>query len=211
MTDMDDEDEKHRLRETFDAIADAFDETRREPWEDVAEFVEGREGESALDLGCGNGRHLELLREHFDDAVGLDFSLSMLELCDGAVVRGDLTRLPFRDSCADCVLCVAAVHHLPSRDERLAALGEIGRVLRPDGEALVSVWAIEHPNFDGERDEIRARDGDVYVPWKRGEKERDRYYHIHERDEFETLVADSCLDGTVWESDGNYYARLRRR
>lgn len=207
---MDERDEKHRLRETFDAIASSFDETRREPWEDVREFVEEQEGCLALDLGCGNGRHLRVLRERFDAVVGIDFSRSMLELCDGAVVRGDLCALPFRDSCADTVLCIAALHHLPSRPERIAALDEIGRVLRDDGDALVSVWAIEHPKFDGERDEIRASDGDVYVPWKRGDEERDRYYHIHERDGFEALVTDSSLEGRVWESDGNYYACLRR-
>ena len=203
------EGEKHRLRETFDAIADSFDETRREPWDDVRDFVEEREGTVALDLGCGNGRHLDLLRDRFDTVVGMDFSLSMLRLCDGAVVRGDLTRLPFADLCADCVLCIAALHHLPSHEGRLNALDEIARVLRPEGDALVSVWAIEHPKFDGERDEIRASGGDVYVPWKRGDEERDRYYHIHERDEFEALVAESSLEGDVWESDGNYYARLR--
>lgn len=206
MTDTDNE--KERLRETFDAIASSFDETRAEPWEDVAEFIEGRGGTTALDLGCGNGRHLAPLRERFDEAVGLDFSRSMLELCDAPVVRGDLSALPFADSSADCVLCVAALHHLPSRDGRLSALDEIARVLRDDAEALVSVWAIEHPKFDGVRDEIRAAGGDFYVPWKRGDEERDRYYHIYDRDGFESLVTDSALDGTVWESDGNYYARL---
>lgn len=206
---MTDENEKHRLRETFDAIASSFDETRKEPWDDVCDFVEEQEGGLALDLGCGNGRHLDLLRERFGTAVGMDFSRSMLEICDPPVVRGELARLPFGDDCADAVLCIAAVHHLPSRSERLAALNEISRVLRSEGGALVSVWAIEHPNFDGERDEIRASDGDVYVPWKRGDEERDRYYHIHERDEFEALVGDSVSKGEVWESGGNYYARLR--
>jgi ubiquinone/menaquinone biosynthesis C-methylase UbiE len=201
-------DEKKRLRETFDAIASSFDETRNEPWEDVAEFIERHDGELALDLGCGNGRHLPLLGRRFDMAVGLDFSNSMLGLCDGTVVRGDLTHLPFVDSCADCVICVAALHHLPSREERLTALNRLGRVLRPSGEALVSVWAIEHHNFDGKRDDIRANGGDVYVPWKRGDEERDRYYHIHERGEFETLIEDCPVDGTVWEANGNYYAGL---
>jgi len=201
-------DEKDRLRETFDAIASSFDETRREPWEDVAEFIEGHGGTLALDLGCGNGRHLPLLRDRFDAAVGMDFSRSMLELSAPPVVRGDLSALPFADSCADCVLCIAAVHHVPTHDGRLAALDEIARVLRDGGEALVSVWAIEHPKFDGVRDEIRSAGGDFYVPWKRGDEERDRYYHIYDRDGFEALVADSALDGRVWESDGNYYARL---
>jgi SAM-dependent methyltransferase len=201
-------DEKRRLRETFDTIADSFDETRNQPWEDVSEFVEGRRGEVALDLGCGNGRHLELLHGRFDDAVGLDFSRSMLELCDYELVRGDLSALPFRESCADCALCVAALHHLPTRDGRLSALDEIGRVLRDGSEGLISVWAIEHPKFDGIRDEIREAGGEFHVPWKRGDLERDRYYHIHDRSSFEKLIADSSLEGKVWESEGNYYARL---
>jgi SAM-dependent methyltransferase len=201
--------EKKSLRSTYDAIASSFDETRNEPWDDVADFVDGRAGALALDLGCGNGRHLPLLRERFDVAVGLDFSRPMLDLCAGPVLRGDLSTLPFRSSCADLVLCVAALHHLPTRDGRLGGLDEIGRVLRDDGEALVSVWAIEHPKFDGARDEIRASGGDFCVPWKRGDTERDRYYHIHDRASFEVLVNDSALSGDVWESDGNYYARLR--
>ena len=211
MTDGKDTDRKRHLRDTYDTIASSFDETRNEPWDDVAEFIEGRDGALALDIGCGNGRHLAPLRERFDAAVGLDFSREMLALCAGPVVRGDLSALPFRDSCADCVLCVAAVHHLPTRDGRLAALNEIARVLGEDGEALVSVWAIEHPKFDGERDEIRAAGGDFCVPWKRGEVERDRYYHIHDRAGFEELVKDSALSGDVWESDGNYYALLSRQ
>lgn len=210
MTDaLDTEDEKRRLRETFDAIAGSFDETRDEPWEDVAEFVEGRDGGVAYDLGCGNGRHLPLLRDRFGVAVGLDFSRAMLALCDAGIVRGDLTALPFASASADCVLCVAALHHLPSREGRLAALDETARVLRDGGEALVSVWAIEHPRFDGVRDEIRASGGDFCVPWRRGDEERDRYYHIHDRASFGSLVDDSALSGDVWESDGNYYARLR--
>jgi SAM-dependent methyltransferase len=211
VTDETDADEKESLRNTYDAIASSFDETRNEPWDDVAEFVEGRSGSVALDLGCGNGRHLEILRERFDDAVGLDFSRSMLELCDGEVVRGGLSALPFGASCADCVVCIAALHHLPTREGRLDALEEIARVLRDSGEALVSVWAIEHPKFDGVRDEIRAAGGDFCVPWKRGDVERDRYYHIHDRASFEKLIEDSSLEGNVWESDGNYYARLSRQ
>jgi tRNA (uracil-5-)-methyltransferase TRM9 len=202
-------DEKARLRETFDAIASSFDETRNQPWDDVAEFVDGREGGVALDLGCGNGRHLPLLRERFDTAVGIDFSRSMVALAEPPVVRGDLSALPFRSSCADLALCVAVLHHLPTRAGRLSALDEVARVLGDDGDALVSVWAIEHPKFDGVRDEIRAAGGDHHVPWKRGEEERVRYYHIHDRASFEALVDDSSLDGTVWDSDGNYYARLR--
>jgi SAM-dependent methyltransferase len=204
-------DEKERLRETFDAIADSFDETRNEPWVDVAEFVEGRSGTVALDIGCGNGRHLPLLRERFGVAVGLDFSEEMLALADPPVVRGDISALPFRDSCADLVLCVAALHHLPTRSGRLSALDGISRVLRDDAEALVSVWAIEHPKFDGVRDEIRAAGGDYHVPWRRGDEVRDRYYHIHDRASFEALVEDSALDGDVWVADGNYYARLTRQ
>lgn len=201
--------EKQRLREVFDGIAEEFDESRGEPWREVVEWVEELEVEGglALDLGCGNGRHMPVLQQRFDRVVGVDFSRALLEYArgEGEVVLGELTGLPFRSGCADTALYVAGLHHLPSREERLASLDETARLLRPGGRALVSVWAIEHPTFEGVRDEIRAADGDYYVSWG----DHDRYYHVYEMEGFRSVLDESGLAvEDVRLVGGNYYAEL---
>lgn len=200
--------EKQRLRGVFDEIAEEFSESRDEPWREVLEWVEGLDGGGlALDLGCGNGRHLPALQERFDRVVGLDFSQALLEYARGKgwVVEGELTRLPFQSGCADAVLYVAGLHHLPSRRERLASLDETARVLRGGGRALVSVWAIEHPCFDGVRSEIREAGGDYYVSWG----DRDRYYYVYDLEGFRGLLEECGLAVEELRSvEGNYYAWL---
>jgi ubiquinone/menaquinone biosynthesis C-methylase UbiE len=55
---------------------------------------------------------------------------------------GDARRLPHADSTADAVLLLGPLYHLTNRDDRLAALREAHRVLRPGG--LVWGAAISH-------------------------------------------------------------------
>jgi len=53
-------------------------------------------------------------------------------------VRGDATAMPFGDACFDRVIAAEVLEHIPL-DQR--ALGEIARVLRPDGLLAVTVPA----------------------------------------------------------------------
>lgn len=87
--------------------------------------------------------------------VGSDISPAMLEAGrrvagqDDApeastlvLVVGSAGALPVPGGCFDAVLCQQGLQFFP---DRLSALGEMRRVLRPGGEALVSVWARERP------------------------------------------------------------------
>lgn len=60
------------------------------------------------------------------------------------VLLGDARALPFDDASADAVLLLGPLYHLVERDDRLAALREARRVLRPGGvvvAAAISRWA----------------------------------------------------------------------
>ncbi|MFW5928879.1 MAG: class I SAM-dependent methyltransferase, partial [Halobacteriota archaeon] len=196
---------KRELRETYDDKAGTFSRSREQAWPRVREFCLEREGGRALDLACGNGRNIDCL-DGFEDIVGVDFSRGMLRRAlrrEADFVQADVEFLPFDDAAFDVCVYVAGLHHLPSRDARRHSLNEVGRVLVAGGEALVSVWAIEHPCFDGERDGIRRRDGDHHVSLG----DRERFYHVFERSEFETALEESSLDVVDVESvEGNYYA-----
>lgn len=61
-----------------------------------------------------------------------------------AVLQGDARELPFEDASADAVLLLGPLYHLVERVDRLRALREARRVLRPGGvvvAAAISRWA----------------------------------------------------------------------
>jgi SAM-dependent methyltransferase len=105
-------------------------------------------GARVLEIGCGPG-HLSLMlaREHGLDVTGLDLDPAMIERArmkaerarNGAdslpsFVVGNAAALPFPDGTFDLVVSTLSMHHWA---DPVSGLNEIGRVLRPDGKALI--------------------------------------------------------------------------
>lgn len=124
-----------------------------------------------LDLGCGYGRIAVALAAAGHDVTGVDICPAMLERARsraeraGAAVRwieGDLCRLQLEDDSFDAVLCLwLTFNELYRREEQLAALREICRVLRPGGTAL-----IDGPPFEEsveQRSDLTLAAGDSWV------------------------------------------------
>ena len=127
----------------------------------------GRPCDTGVDLGCGTGEVLELLRHNCSEVIGVDGSPRMLELArrrfgeDSAGVSlriGELDHLPLRDGEADFACINLVLHHLSRPQD---ALREIARVVRPDGLLLVS-------DFDRHQQEnMRAVYGDRWLGFTR--------------------------------------------
>lgn len=87
-------------------------------------------------------------------------SLSNIEYVSGdissplAMVRLDVTKIPFPDNHFDCIICYHVFEHIP--DDR-KAMSELYRVLKPGG------WAILQSPIDTERNET-FEDPDVVLP-----------------------------------------------
>ncbi len=206
---------RREVRRTYDRIAEHFAQTRAHAWSDVERFIETETersaGSLALDLGCGNGRHAELLVPHVDTVVCADLSRSILETARNRtgdrtieLIQTDAADLPLRSGSVDLAVYIAALHHLPTRTLRLRSLDELARVLTPSGRALVSVWSTTHPTFEA------TMGFDTTVDWTLPNGETvDRFYHIYDPEGFERDVRDSA--GNVQElftSNGNCYAVL---
>ncbi|WP_144799167.1 class I SAM-dependent methyltransferase [Halorubrum depositum] len=198
---------------TYDRIAAHFAKTREYAWPEVESFLEGRRATRALDVGCGNGRHAELLAARSESVVGVDLSRELLReaatraresgFADALdLVHGDAAALPIADGAVGLATYVATLHHLSPRAARVRSLDELARVLAPEGTALVSAWSTAHDRFD------REEGFDTTVDWTLpGGEVVPRYYHIYSPAEFEADIAESALDAVdVDVSSGNCYA-----
>lgn len=112
--------------------------------ESVFDGVLGRvDGLELLDLGCGTGRHALRLAAAGARVTALDFSAGMLARArarHGAervrFLCHDLSEpLPFAEASFDRAVAGLVLEHLP---DLAGFFGEIRRVLRPGGRALVS-------------------------------------------------------------------------
>ena len=202
------------VRATYDRIADHFSKTREYAWPEIADFLDGRSGAVGLDVGCGNGRHTELLAERCERALGVDLSREMVATArERSVERGfdywlagaDASSLPVRSGVVDVGVYVATLPHLPTRELRVASLDELARVLSTGGRALVSAWSTEHDRFD------RVEGFDTTVEWTLpGGEGVDRFYHIYDPDEFRADVEASGRELVSFEvSSGNCYGVVR--
>jgi SAM-dependent methyltransferase len=98
-----------------------------------------------LDIGCGKGELLALLREDFHEVAGCDPSPAMLSSSQGVETRVQENpgKIPFDDAAFDFVTSVCVYHHVPS-SSRLALTREAFRVLKPGGIFAI----IEHNPYN---------------------------------------------------------------
>jgi ubiquinone/menaquinone biosynthesis C-methylase UbiE len=111
----------------------------------LAKATDGRRGVSILDCGCGTGNNLVMLRR-YGNACGIDITYSGLAYArnrgERLVARASATCLPFADDQFDLVTSFDVLYAFDDEMER-AALSEMYRVLRPEGQILINTAALK--------------------------------------------------------------------
>lgn len=132
----------------FDVAADAYDQFMgkfsRLLAPQMADLVEVRGGQRALDVGCGPGAlTAELVRRLGPQAVAaVDPSEPFVAAARARhpgvnVLRASAEELPFSDREFDVVLAQLVVHFM---SDPVAGLAEMARVARPEGVVAACVW-----------------------------------------------------------------------
>lgn len=184
-------------RDVFDQIAESWYRVRHWPLlrEELDALAVRWQGGNLLNIGCAHGPDF-LPFSHGFELWGLDSSPAMLRQAVRYstkfkfyvnLVAGDALSLPFPDNTFDWAISVAAYHHIRGREEREKAFEELRRVLKPKGEAFVTVWNGGQPRFWFKSKEQR-------VPWRLKEKMVYRYYYLFSYSELRKL-----LIKTGWE------------
>ena len=175
---------------TYSHIAFDFDKKRNWVWKGFENFLQyAKPGSKILDVGCGNGRLLQLLSNSSISYTGFDNNEKLLELAKknhpkAIFALGEAAQLPFDNNKFDIVFMIAILHHIPSAKLRERVLHEAYRVLRPKGIFIMTNWdryrwryskcLIKYTalKFIGAS---RLDFKDVMIPWSNSEYER--YYH----------------------------------
>lgn len=174
--------ERKYVHEVYDLTARHFSASRRtRPWPCVASFLENTASGSLLaDIGCGDGRYRTVNQNL--QFICVDMSVPLLEvamnrngdepLAPCECVSGNAMVIPLRDNSVDAAISVAVLHHLSTRQRRVAAVRELLRICRPGGRILVAVWAIggSKPTRtelvpDMERPSNQAEGSETFVHW----------------------------------------------
>lgn len=172
--------------EIWEEIAEPWKTFRVKPVEEVVEFLKDKEGK-ILDLGCGSGRNFTKIKAK---TYGVDFSNSMLKFAkaqakkkkmDVILKKAEANKLPFSDNFFDAAIFIAVLHCIPDERKRKKALKELLRVLKPNSEALITVWDKNQARF-------KKSPKELFIPWKHLGREYLRYYHLYNRKEFLQLL-----------------------
>jgi len=209
-----------KTQEDYNLIAEDYARTRHFIWdiENLAQYV--IPGEKILDLGCGNGRILEILEDKNIDYVGLDNSEKLIEIAkknypQAKFLVGDALSLPFPNDFFDKVFSIRVLPHIPSNEFQFQFLKEVSRVLKPGGLLILTAWYLYgftvKSNFLLMLENVflkligksKLDFGDALIPWG---KKAIRYYHYFTKRGLKKLAEESGLKvKKIWSTPFDIY------
>ncbi len=216
------------VKDNYAIIAPHFSQTRQKFWNEMRDFAESMApGDRVLDLGCGNGRLYEVLKDKSIDYTGVDNSSELLDFAKKRWGENEARRFFFGDAINldwwkgekySVVFLIAVLHHIPSRDLRKKVLENVKQVLAPNGFLIMTNWALFRKKYLA----FLAKNiilkligksgldfGDAVVPWRSNEGGgvlAKRYVHAFTLRELKRLVKRVGLE--VLE---NFYIRKGKK
>lgn len=215
----------------YEEIADSFNETRKKPMKpmvlEIADSLNIKKEDKILDLGCGNGRFLEILGDD-KNYLGLDNSKSLInfaiEKYGNKFQVLDILKLDeLKENNFDFVFSWAVFHHIPGSALRLNFLDQVYDKIKDDGIFVLSVWRLRKKknfsclaikSFVRNLFKFRFLDwGDLVYNWK-GNKDGGiypRYYHAFSEKSIKKILKKSKFKiKNFLEDEFNYYIILKK-
>ena len=137
------------VRSTYNTIATHFSQSRWKLWDDLQYFTPFiQNGQAVLDVGCGNGRLVELFKDMQISYHGTDVSENLIQearskFSDHSVQPTfevlDLFSLDELSDTYDLVLCIAVLQHIPKplHDE---AVSQLVARMKPGAYLCMTNW-----------------------------------------------------------------------
>lgn len=202
------------IQHVYNSIAYDFNRTRYKVWPAVKNFIDQLESNSInVDIGCGNGKNM-IYRTEDITFKGIDLCNEFVRICRNKgldVTEGNILSIPFNNDIFDNTICIAVIHHLNIKSERILAIQELLRITKKRGKIMIYVWAFEQPieskrkfNTQDEMVQYKTIDGNIAY----------RYYHLYKKGELEEeLNSITLYKFRIIKSDyerGNWYVIIER-
>lgn len=135
--------------------AHSFSETRNSAWagwQELLSFFQEKHPLKILDIGCGNGRFAQFLKQTINDFtyLGIDNSTELIQTAQRQVESKDCLF-----SIQDCLsvsfasrltakythlVAFGVLHHIPSQSKRLDFITTLAQLLEENGYFIISFW-----------------------------------------------------------------------
>ncbi len=190
------------IKQSYDAVASHFNLTRRKHLQpELLEFKQYfKDGQRILDLGCGSGRMIRILKNFEIDYIGVDVSDNQLnyakkedlgKIKNTEFIVQNILDLDFKKSSFDIVLCIATFHHIKTKKDRIKLLKNIHFWLKPSGLLLMTNWNLLQKKYFKYIFNFQKHSwNDFIVPYKNnnGRVMANRYYHSFTANELKKLL-----------------------
>jgi len=218
------------VKRNYEDIASEFNETRKKYlWPELVKLAERvKDGDSVLDVGCGNGRLRQAFIDKAINYLGIDNSESLIKFAEEnqesriknqEFLLGDVLELDKLEiGKFDYIFCIAVLNHIPGKELQIKALEQMKNKLAMDGKIIITNWNLWCKTkylkiilklvllkMIGKN---RMDFGDIVFNWKRGEHSQ-RYYHAFTKCELKKLAKKAGFKiERLYKDKYNYYTVL---
>lgn len=186
----------------YNDIANFWDQTRLVFWPEleslilntIDETIKSNDGRNIklLDIGCGNGRLLRIVKDKNITYSGFDPSEELIKIArktwpSNTFNLGQLKENPsttFTDAEFDLAISIAVIHHIPKELVRDWLL-EIARIVKPDGSVILTSWDLSTSRYELDSN------GDAVIDFMNYKDVR--FQHNYTKQEIEDLINNSPL------------------
>ncbi len=205
------------VRKAYDQVADHFSLTRKRALSlQLINFKQYlADGQQVLDLGCGSGRIIRILKDFEMDCIFTDISEKQLnyarkeergKIKSTEFIVQDVLDSSFSEDKFDIIFCVATFHHLKTRKDRIKFLKDVYFWLKPGGYFLMTNWNLMQKRYFKYIFNSKKRVwNDFLIPYKdnQGNNMANRYYHSFTHSELKRLLLKTGFQIEKLELSGN--------
>lgn len=112
----------------------------------VLKIVKNNQYKNMLDVCCGTGNQLKLLKKHGIDGTGIDLSKTMLEIAESGNIKAncfeqDAENINFSDESFDMTMTTFALHEKSNSSAKMI-LNEMIRLTKQNGHIIIVDFSI---------------------------------------------------------------------